>query len=302
MKYRLFILLIITVFLSACGKEAGGGTPSGEPVNVWENENLKDCMLGFGWHDGKEGTFGYWYEERFAILEELKAVKAYPVSDFTPDKMKYPVYALEMMDTEGFLLPYIWTNGYLITGEGAAYRFDYDFAKLKKTAFVSQTDRKITSVAELPCGFQLVQQDGKWIASRLTEADELSETKEIIFCPEYQDQETIRLILRNEGTQTWIYGEYYSLQVLLDGTWYNVPSMTSSGLLFNDIAYELAPGGSQKISCSLIPFRKLPDGEYRICKSGSMTDTVGTRQNCSVYAEFKLSSVWENTQTVQTNP
>ncbi|MBQ6197320.1 MAG: hypothetical protein IJK47_07850 [Lachnospiraceae bacterium] len=284
------LTIIITAALMMLLLASCGGRSSAQAADVWEKADLQYSVLGFGWREEAEGCFGHFNEDRFAILEGLKKVKAYPADDFTPDKMTYPVYSLEMQDAEGRSLPYVWTNGYLIDRDGNAYRFRYDFAKLKKKNFEVYKRYKIASVADLPGGYQLVQQDGRWIASCLTEAGELRQAENIELVPKYQSPELIRLDLINKGTEAWTYGEDYALQVFLEGKWYGVPAMTADGLIFSAVAYGVEPGQNKEIACSFLPFGKLPDGRYRIVKGGWTTDSLGRDQNGQAAAEFTVSA------------
>lgn len=284
------LIIIITAALMMLLLASCGSRSSAQAVDVWDKAELQNGALSFGWREKTEGGFGFFYDNRFAILEDLKKVKAYPADDFTPDKMTYPVYSLEMQDMEGFPLPFLWTNGYLIDKDGQAYRFRYDFAKLKEKDLDIYTRAKIMSVADLPGGYLVVQQKGKWVASRLTEASEPRPAEHIEFVPNYQSTEMIRLNLINNGTEDWTYGEDYALQVFLDEKWYCVPPMTPDRIGFPAIAYGLEPGQNKEIACSLVPFGKLPDGRYRIVKGGWTTDSLGRDQNGQVAAEFTVSA------------
>ena len=279
-KLLVFLIPAALLVLSACSK-AGS-------ADIFANAAPEHSMLYFGWFDGKEGVCGYFNDERFEILDALKKVKAAPAPDFTPDKMTYPLYALDPQGKDGFNLPFLWTNGYIITRDGTAYHFKYDFSKLQKKEFASRTSREISSASELPNGFRLVLKNGAWDKALLTKAQDGSAADEILLQVTAQSDETLSLKLENKGSGSWIYGEDYALQVLLDGGWYHVPPMNPDGLLFHSIGYGLEPGQSTDVTCSLLPFGKLPAGQYRVSKGISLQDPYGRYENHVMLAEFTV--------------
>ena len=268
------------LLLSACSRA--------EPVDLFANANPENSMLYFGWFDGKEGLCGYFNEESSEILDALKKVKATPAADFTPDKMTYPVYALDPHGKDGRSLPFLWTNGYIITRDGTAYRFKYDFSKLQKIEFAYQYSREVLSVSELPNGFRLVQDNGVWDRSRLTKAQSETAAEGVLLQVTARNDETLSLKLENKSSDSWMYGERYWLQVFLDGDWYSVPNMTPDWLVFHDIGYMLEPGQSADISCSLVHFGKLPAGQYRVSKDISLQDQYGSHLGYVMHADFTV--------------
>ena len=288
--------MAISLFiLSACGKgdpadsfdntDTEDDLPS---VDIFANADPDNSMMYFGWFDGKEGVCGYFLEERFEILDELKKVKATLAADFTPYKMTYPVYALDPHGKDGLSLPFLWTNGYIITRDGTAYHFKYDFSKLRKTEFANQSSWAVSSVADLPNGFRLVQNNGVWDRSRLTKAQSESVAGGILLQVTARSDESLSLKLENKTSDNWMYGEAYALQVLLDGDWYHVPTMTPDGLFFHDIGFGLEPGQSADISCSLAPFGKLLSGQYRVSKDISLQDQYGRYMQYVMFADFTV--------------
>ena len=290
----LIVLAALLVSAAAYGKEKDGeqkiftadAFAAGTEEDVWKNASPDTSLLGFGWFDGRKGLFGYYYQSRYAILEDLKSVPAVPASDFTAEKMTYPVYALLIGGKDGWEQTYLWTNGYLITKDGSAYSYNYDFAKLFAKSFDSEAEPgRIMSVSELPNGYYLTRVQQKWDPSRLTKDEEIRPPKDVKLTLTSRLAADIVLELKNEGQDSWMYGEDYSLQVFLNGAWYNVPS--EGILVFFTIAYGLEPGESRKISCSLKPFGDLPAGRYRISKSIQKEEN-GPRESCRLTAEFTL--------------
>ena len=86
--------------------------------------------------------------------------------------------------------------------------------------------------------------------------------------------------LTNHDTELWGFGEYYSLEVFRNGTWYYQP--LKHDLVVHDLGHELAPGQSQTMTYDLTPYGKLSPGRYRIACGG-----LGDSTNW-YYAEFEL--------------
>lgn len=91
----------------------------------------------------------------------------------------------------------------------------------------------------------------------------------------------------NQGDKTWIFGEYYNIQVLLDGTWYYCN--TIDGVLVHDLAHELQPGQSTTLYYSLAPYGTLLSGHFRICCGYG---GEGDHSNIC-YAEFDVTDTGE---------
>lgn len=105
--------------------------------------------------------------------------------------------------------------------------------------------------------------------------------------------EDITVKFENRDSLTWFFGEYYSIQVLLDKTWYYVPTVSEWAV--HDLGHELDPGQSTTMTYSLLPYGKLQPGHYRIA-----CGDVGNSANI-YYAFFDVTEESKMTWTV-TNP
>ena len=70
-------------------------------------------------------------EKQEALIEEIAAVPARQVEDWSTKQLTYPIYGFQNGITlsEGNLRA-AWSNGYLILEDGSAYQFDYDFSSV----------------------------------------------------------------------------------------------------------------------------------------------------------------------------
>ena len=78
-----------------------------------------------------------------------------------------------------------------------------------------------------------------------------------------QSAANVTVELRNDSGEEWCFGEYYSLEVCLDGTWYIVPR-TPENWMFTSIGYMLDHKEKQEKSYNLMSYGTLPAGDYRL--------------------------------------
>lgn len=102
-----------------------------------------------------------------------------------------------------------------------------------------------------------------------------------VFVVDYNEGKDITVKIKNLTDELFAYGEYYSIQVLIDGSWYYVP-MTSENVV-HDLGHELDPGMSYAMTYSMAPYGgKLNPGHYRIACCD-----IGNKENI-YYAEFNV--------------
>ena len=83
-----------------------------------------------------------------------------------------------------------------------------------------------------------------------------------------QRDNIINVRFDNKSDQVWEYGEFYSLQVLVDGTWSDVPTLPGEWA-FETIADSLPAGESVEKAYNLgIMYGELSTGTYRIVVEG----------------------------------
>lgn len=79
------------------------------------------------------------------------------------------------------------------------------------------------------------------------------------------DTQKVNVEFENRDKEIWIFGEYYKLEIMIDGAWYYVPAEEYA---VHDLAYELPPEQRFSLSYDLTPFGKLESGDYRIACGG----------------------------------
>ena len=115
----------------------------------------------------------------------------------------------------------------------------------------------------------------------------------LVFAVDHNEGKDITVKIKNLTDDVFCYGEYYSIQVFIDGVWYYVPMVNEN--VVHDLGHELQPGQSYALTYSLYPYGgKLYPGHYRIACCG-----IGDGAN-NYYAEFNvmadMSYKWETVE------
>ena len=96
----------------------------------------------------------------------------------------------------------------------------------------------------------------------------------LVFCVDYDEGKDITVKIKNLTDEVFCFGEYYSIQIFIDGVWYYVPYVNEN--MVHDLGHELSPGASYPYGGKLEP------GHYRIACCG-----IGDHKN-NYYAEFNV--------------
>lgn len=207
-------------------------------------------------------------EEVLALLDEIPVTEA---ADWTPALVTAPIYGFEISDTNGWPLQAAWSNGYWITDDGRAYTFAFDMESLSEFHWREQDEFDTTTV--LPCARILSRSEDGWYPALLTKAEEPEPPAGITLTIDSIVDGEITATFHNGGTETWTFGEYYGLEVKLDGVWYEVPT-EGGGWAFHDIAYELASIESGTLTYNLAMYGDLPAGSYRLVANGLTAEFI----------------------------
>ena len=258
MKKILAIILCLAAMLSLCA--CGAGTKGN---TLWQDASPETSALGFSRYYGDSGKAGHLFDQKeiVQILSELSEVDAKPAENWTPEKFRTPAFGLEIGTKDGMGILAAWSNGYLLLRDGSVYEFDYDFPALED--YVWDYSGDISSPAGLPCGRFFALWEGQWYPENLYPAAEKTAPNGISMTITEQSAANVTVELRNDSGEEWCFGEYYSLEVCLDGTWYIVPR-TPENWMFTSIGYMLDHKEKQEKSYNLMSYGTLPAGDYRL--------------------------------------
>lgn len=232
------------------------------------NASPETSALVFYTYDGETVTQRYLFEtaESANLLNRLSVVPATELTDWSSDELSLPVYGIEIGGKDGFTVQAAWSNGTWIAQDGTAYALDFNFDSLVDSYnWSDETTWNTTTI--LPCARFLAQAVDGWQSAWLTPSATLVAPEGITAELVENDADSVTLALTNHGDTDWMYGEGFSLQVLLDGIWYNVPELPGNWAVFA-IGYSLPAGETTEKTCALDFYGDLPQGTYRIETEG----------------------------------
>ncbi len=274
MKKRPNIFITVLIFgilitsMTSCGNAVSNGN------GLMEGASPDTSALSLYYYDGEKGSVSFIYDSSTTkeILNELDAVKVTEAESWSLDDITQPIYGLWITATDGSGIFAAWSNNYWITQTGAVYHFDFDFADLEeKYAWSDKQD--FFSFTNFPCARFLTQDESGWNSTLLTPAPELEPPDGITMTLESWDKNTVRVSIVNNKDTDWMYGEYYTLQVLLDDVWYEIPT-TPGHWGFTDIGLIIQAGEEQDKSYDLTMYGQLPPGTYRLVAYGLSVESM----------------------------
>lgn len=237
---------------------------------LWLEASPTHSALTFSSCDGETTWHGNLYEveKADALLEELSRVKATPAKDWSPDKAGYPLYGVAIGNGIDRTIKALWTNGYLLFDDGSVYRFPFDFSTIRsRYEWDEESDRGY--LRYLPNARFLAQGEEGWnpefmVPSRYEPDQPEGITLELTEA----SAEKVKVLFSNQRDETWSFGESYNIDVLLDGVWYDVPTLPDQELTIPAISWVLDAGKTQTMTYSLYVFGELPAGTYRLTAEG----------------------------------
>ncbi|MGN1423373.1 MAG: immunoglobulin-like domain-containing protein [Oscillospiraceae bacterium] len=266
MKFgKLFALPVIAALLCGCN---GGVNAELLPNASVENSAL---ALYSGSNGAAELTWLFDKAQEQELIDGLEALPVYSGEQVDLSKLSGDIYALSITDSEGFDVGGLWQDGVWITGDGTVYKLDIDFPALKEK--YSWKESATLSLADIPNIHYLAKNGGKWNTAYLTKSGEIPESG-LEFAIQKVENNIIYTEITNPTEEENAIGLYFSLEVKLDGEWYDIPS--EKLMMFNDIALLVPAGGSVEQSYDFGGYGDLPAGDYRVVTDhGAAEFTLG---------------------------
>lgn len=99
----------------------------------------------------------------------------------------------------------------------------------------------------------------------------------------------LTIIFENNSENSFIYGDYYTIEREINNAWYQVPVAIEENYGFNDIGYELAPQDTPEwvVDWEWL-YGNLQPGEYRIIKDLLDNNSSASFNNYYLSAEFTI--------------
>lgn len=256
----LVLALAAILALTACSKGKN---------SIWDKASPGSSVLELYVFDGESGWQGRIsdFKEETAVLDTLMANNAKAVTDWTQEKITFPVYGVWIGTEDGNGVLAAWSNGYLILRDGSVNLFDCDFDAIEKE-YKWGHKQEIPSLSEMPCGRYLVQNGDSWLTEFMKEVPEPSSPEGVSMEITDISGGKITVEFINSGDEEWVFGEYYSLEILAGGRWYAVPALPTENWSFTDIGNILEAGKAREKTYNLSMYGDLPPGTYRIAANG----------------------------------
>jgi len=241
---------------------------------LMQNASPTTSALAFYTYNGEKVFLMFIYDSgtEQSILNKFDAVKATEAENWSLEDITLPIYGLEIGSTDGTSIFAAWSGGYWISQDGAVYSFDFDFTGIEQDYSWPDGD-EFSSFSVFPCARILSQNESGWNSTLLTPAAELSPPKGITMTLDAWEGDAVTVNIINESGAEWSYGEHYSLQVLLDSVWYEIPSVPGNWG-FNDIAYIIHDGEKQDKTYNLTMYGDLPAGTYRLVAENLSVESI----------------------------
>jgi len=224
------------------------------------------------------------YKRELLKITGLMDTRLVKVNDWTPDKITYPVYALEItpviFKSEKYEHgeTFVWSNGYLLTSSGDVYRSGLFFKRYlnnDEDDYFRETDT-ITNIADIRPFRPLFMANKEWnkdmLRVSILDDSEFAENIEAAVTGFDGEEDaliaTVRII--NNGEYAWNYSDqslFARLEVNIDGQWYSIfhdPSVDDDIRTMLGYNQRLDAGQETDVVFHLGFFGKLPPGRYRI--------------------------------------
>lgn len=290
----LMLTSCICIATASCSFLAGSKTKIPELARITEyteddEGTVEATLFSFDGEDFIRYNSNIKYKDRDQYLKDIERLKKLvkktvsckgsPAPDFSPDKIKYPIYSFivvprkigEKTDPGENI---VWTNGYLITDSGDAYKSDIDFSSVMGTEDLFKEEKyEVVNVLKTSCFRPLAMANGKWNTDYLypVESEDRKRAPDVKgkVTNRYQKDgfDWISIEFENRGDKEWNFSDSYSMDIKVDDQLYSVPrdSCRNPGTIgvmsYRNLAMKKST--TTKDYC-LTPYGDLVPGDYVI--------------------------------------
>ena len=280
-----------------------------ELKSLTQNKNAHYSRTYLCVYDGERITVYYNYSTSLEkglktddMVREFCSLRGRKASDWTPDKITYPVYSLQLEPSlvgENAELgeTVVWSNGYLFTSSGGVYKCDPDF-----TPFMDMVDEgnvregEAKGISHIRAFRPLTMAYSKWHPELMRDSfasdDKIAEGIEAkVTRMRIENGYPVATVkITNNSDKAWNYCNqsiFTYIDVTLDGKHYFVyhdPDISDSYYTMAGYGEVIEPGETDTREFGLWLYgNKLPKGDYRILICGKDGDE--TNYAC---AEYKI--------------
>ena len=263
MKKLLAVILISMIFLSSCNDVDILTAPN----ELMRNASAENSAFMFYVFDGEAVLRRIVFQSashRQGIIDELQSAPAARVTGWTLDDITLPVYGISMGTTCGHGMWAAWSNGFWITQTGDVYRFDFDFEAFAERQHL-ESPRRNYNFSWFPNAVFLTRDEEGWRDTLLTPAAELNPPEGIEMAFVSNTNINVTFTLTNNNNDYWFYGRHFKVDVLVDGTWHDVPTIPGNWV-FTDDGLIIGANQTETKTYGLSMYGNLPPGTYRLVK------------------------------------
>lgn len=239
------------------------GKVSIQPLKDASVETSAMCL----WEHNGSTTENCWLFDKNGEQEIVDYINGIEISDevkdFDTDSLDGSIYGIGIGSSDGWIR-FAWCDGYAFLEDGSVYKADIDFSRIKSS--YSWQDKDKMPLASFPNMYYIAKKDGKWNQRFLEKSKKLKSNGLKVTAKKFDGTKLV-VKLKNKTKKELCYGEGFSLQVKLDGSWYCIPA--KDDMCFIDIANIMKAGKDTKKTYDLSAYGGLPSGKYRIVIDGA---------------------------------
>lgn len=238
-------------------------------IQLFRNVSPETSALALWYYDGTnvERSFLYDVETEHEVIDYFNHLKVKEADEVSLTDLTGPMYGFDIAKKDGMYFSAVWRDGYWLDHEDNIYQVTPDFNQILNQ--YSWKDKDTMSIITFPNLYRLALSDGTWKKELLSESKKLNSDGLAIQIKEF-DGTILNVTLMNQTDAELCYGEYFTIQVQLDGVWYDIPAKEE--LCFNDIAYLLAGKEENEKTYDISFYGELPEGTYRLVVEGASAE------------------------------
>ncbi len=258
--------ILTALLLTACGSSGS---------NLLSQADPESSALSLYCYDGETVVCRTVYDtaQEQEILDELNGLRAKKLDSEALADWSLPCYGLWITDQDGDDLWVAWSDGVWLDQDGGVWQVDVEFETLWQSLEGEDEEDGLTQLS-FPNAGLLSACDRRFLLQveevepGTPDDDGIADLPlEMYLTVTDVTDGVATVVINNQSGYVMTYGTYYTLQMELDGSWYELPVM-DTGVGFEDIAYELADGQQVTETCDLTIYGDLEPGHYRLVKDG----------------------------------
>lgn len=256
---KLYVSGLLILFIGAAGVFLVRGSRRGG--NILAGASPDTSALQMYYFDGEKVAARTLYDSgrEKELIKRINKVLMEEADESALRDLEVPFYGIWIGNTDGYDISVAWSDGVWLKNDGTVYRGDGDFASW--WAELENENEDTMTVLNFPNAARLAEYHILFMEKE--ETDVPDSAGGVSMAVEHISAGEIIVTITNDSEEEFVYGEYYSLQKKIDGSWYTMP-VQADNIGFPDIANILPAGGSVTKSYDYQIFGPLKPGEYKL--------------------------------------